>query len=168
MKTCVLFVAFVLLVPLSALAQTLISFNGGIGVDPVAGTTGTAPDLTPTQNVVRSVDPPGDPWRIESLRARVDTSGNIKVLGSGLLLAGGNGIGTTGVVSNVVAELFCGAAATATEFDSAAAPLDAQGDFSISSALSAQPPDPCTDPVLLIAASTSSGPGPWLAAGFPQ
>jgi hypothetical protein len=166
MKTWLLCIALISLVPLTASAsdRLVVTFSGGVGVDPVAGTTGTAPNLTPTQNIVRGVNPPGDPWRIASLTAKIDTSGNITVVGTGLLLAGGNSIGTTDGVTSVIAKLFCGPAASATEFDSPGAPLDVQGDFLISGALSTTPPNPCTDPVLLIVNSA----GAWLAAGFPQ
>jgi hypothetical protein len=89
------------------------------------------------------------------------------VEGRGLLLAGGNGIGTN-PVKEVIAALFCGAAASATKFESAAVPLDAKGNFDIDGSLSATPPNPCTSPVLLIVVSTPSGPGSWLAAGIPR
>ena len=76
----------------------LLSFDGGIGVIPASNGTGTmnADGTFPnvTRNIVRGVNPPGQPWRIETLRAQIFEDGQIKVRGRGLLLAGGNGIGT--------------------------------------------------------------------------
>ena len=76
----------VALVPLTVRADNdLVEFNGGIAVDPEAGT-----------NTVRGVIPGGVPWEIMSLRADVETDGHIVVSGRGLLLAGGDGIATNG------------------------------------------------------------------------
>src|SRR5215471_2841530 len=78
--------------------DTLVRFDGGIGVIPASSAAGTAnPDGTfpdVNRNVVRGVNPPGSPWRIADLKADVDIFGRIRVRGRGLLLAGSNGIGT--------------------------------------------------------------------------
>jgi hypothetical protein len=67
MKKWLLLLPLVVLVPLRAIADdSLVTFDGGIGVDPVSGTAGTAPAL----NVVRGVPPGGFPWMIKRLRAR--------------------------------------------------------------------------------------------------
>jgi hypothetical protein len=59
MKTWLFCVALIAFVPVNALAQeTLVSFNAGIGVIPVQGTTGTSPNLVVVQNIVRGVNPP--------------------------------------------------------------------------------------------------------------
>jgi hypothetical protein len=152
--------AVALAAPVSLADESLLSFDGGIGVDPVSGISAGAPVL----NVVRNVQPGGAPWRIGSLRATVDVNGRIKVTGRGLLLAGGNGIGTNGnqIVRPV---LFCGPAATATRHDTAPAevPLQANGDFRIDAVLTPTPPASCATPVLLIV----NNPGRWFAAGIP-
>src|SRR5215475_13901156 len=89
-----------LLFPFAASAQApLVRFDSGIGVIPVRA--GPAP------NIVRGVNPGGVPWVISRLTADVRTGGRISVDGRGLLLAGGDGIGTTGNQS-VRARLFCG------------------------------------------------------------
>src|SRR5580704_13932794 len=65
-----------------------LEFKGGIAVDPVlniAAMTGL-----PNSNTVCGVPPGATPWRIDSLRAEVDSDGRIKVKGRGLLVAGGN------------------------------------------------------------------------------
>src|SRR2546426_12044399 len=85
--------------PVSATTDdTLVKFKGGIGVIPVssaagvANADGTFPDVN--RNTVRGVNPPGQIWTIADLRAEVNVDGRIKVRGRGLLLAGGNSIGT--------------------------------------------------------------------------
>ncbi len=155
--------ASVLLVGGTALgaAGLLLSFRGGIGVDPVSGidpTTGL-----PTPNVVRGVSPGGAPWRISKLEANIRADGHIEVRGRGLLLAGGNGIGTA-ANQRVRATLFCGPAATATAHSTAAAgvALESSGDFRVDDTLSPTPPSPCTAPVLLI----HNPAGRWFAAGI--
>jgi hypothetical protein len=150
-----------LVAPAGRATDLLLSFRGGIGVDPVGGINATTG--LPTPNVVRNVGPGGALWRIGSLRADIDVTGRIKVVGRGLLLAGGNGIGTNAGQS-VHAILFCGPAATATMHTTTVAgvPLAANGDFRIDDALTPAPPASCTTPVLLIA-----NPAPrWFAAGI--
>jgi hypothetical protein len=88
--------------------------------------------------------------------------------GRGLLLGGGDGIGTT-ASQQVRARLFCGSGATATVHESGLVPLSPNGDVRIDDVLApvapttaATPAAPCTSPVLLI---VSSG-GNWFAAGI--
>lgn len=137
--------------PLAAnAAEPLARFDGGIGSQPLR-----AGGLV---NDVFGVQPGGRPWVISRLSADVD-SRRIVVDGRGLLLAGGNGIGTNSGQS-VRARLFCGGVA----HDSAIVPLEDNGDFRIDSALTPAVPNPCATPVLLI---VSSG-GNWFAAGIPR
>ena len=76
----------VVLVPLMVAADSdLLTFQGGIGVDPESGT-----------NVVCGVNPGTGPWTIRVLKADVDTDGHITVKGRGLLLSGSNVIGSNG------------------------------------------------------------------------
>src|SRR2546429_9646655 len=93
MKTWMLAPFLALLVtPAGSASDLLLSFNGGIGVDPVSGISANAPVL----NVVRGTQPGGVPWRIGKLRATIEVNGRIRVDGRGLLLAGGNNIGFNG------------------------------------------------------------------------
>jgi hypothetical protein len=168
MKTWLFCLALIALVPFTARASgDLVTFTGGIGVDPVQGTKGTDPNITVVKNVVRGVNPPGAPWRIADLFADIGTDGSIVAIGRGLLLAGTDGIGTN-PVKEVLAKLFCGPAASATASESATVPLDTEGDFKITGTLSPTPSSSCATPVLLIVVATRSGaaPGPWLAAGI--
>ena len=163
----VLFLGIVL--PLAAAGQGhLASFDGGIGVHPVSNISGTAnadgtfPNVT--RNVVRGVDPAGQLWVIERLRADVGRDGRIKVDGRGLVLAGGNNIGrATGQM--VFATLICEAAAPFLQrnTNTTGVPLEPNGDFRIDDVLLPAPFE-CASPVILI---RSAGAGQaWFAAGI--
>jgi hypothetical protein len=154
LSACLLSVA--LSFPLAANAQSpLVRFDGGIGVIPVrAG---------PLANTVRGVNPGGQPWVITRLTVEVKTDGRITVDGRGLLLGGGDNIGTNANQS-VRARLFCGPVAVPTVHDSVLVPLEPNGDFRIDGVVAPVPPTPCANPVLLI---VSSG-GNWFAAGIPK
>jgi len=156
--------------PLAALADdSLVKFKGGIGVVPVssaagaANADGTSPNVN--RNVVRGVNPPGQIWVIAGLRADIKADGRVKVRGKGLLLGGGNGIGSNGGQS-VHATLICEATAPFTLHDTnpAGVALEANGDFRIDDILSPGPPYTCVSPVLLIRNTA----GVWFAAGIPD
>ena len=160
---------------LAALASTFparadeasIKFRGGIGVIPVSNVAGTAnadgtfPNVT--RNIVRTVNPAGQIWVIDDLRAEVSSDARIRVDGRGLLLAGGNNIGMNAGAS-VFATLACGAAAPFTlhSTDAAGVPLEANGDFRIDDALTPAPTE-CVNPVLLIRNAANQT---WFAAGI--
>src|SRR5258708_18147213 len=155
-----------LLVASLAMADdTFVKFKGGIGVIPVSS---VGPTGAPLANVVRGISPPGQPWVIRALSAEVKVDGRIHVEGRGLLLAGGNGIGTNGGQS-VFATLICGTLPNgpftvhSTPVANAVA-LAADGDFTIDDILSPAPSNSCDNAVLLI---RNVG-GVWFAAGIPQ
>ncbi len=164
-----LLVVSLTLAPLCASADdSLVRFDGGIGVDPVSGIAANVPAL----NVVRGISPGGFPWVIKRLRADVKVDGRIHVDVRGLILAGGNVIGTNGG-QKVLATLFCGApgaggslgSATAHSSDPAGVPLDANGDVEIDDVLTPALPSPCESPALLI---VTPGTPHWFAAGIPK
>jgi hypothetical protein len=143
--------------------DSLLKFEGGIGVIPVSSVAGvrnadgTFPDVN--RNDVKGIAPGGQPWVISALSADVKKGGRIAVDGRGLLLAGGNGVGTNGAQS-VRAILFCGL----DQFRSGLVPLDAAGNFRIDDVLAPTPPDVCNAATLLIV-----NPGDrWFAAGIPK
>ena len=150
--------------------ETLVRFRGGIGDIPVANVVGPAnPDGTfpdVTRNIVRLVNPAGQIWVISDFRADVKVDGRIRVDGRGLLLGGGNAIGTNGNAS-VFATLICEATPPFTQFSSnlTGVPLAADGDFEIDDMLAPAPPAQCGSPVLLIRVTPS---GAWFAAGIPK
>ena len=150
-----------LLVTSSAMAHDIIvKFKGGIGVIPVSSIMAGAP----VANIVQGIQPPGEPWVIRALSAEVKQDGRIHVEGRGLLLAGGNGIGTNGG-QKVFATLICGTALFSTPVANAV-PLAADGDFTIDAVLSPVPPLDCDNQILLIRSAAIPG-NPWFAAGIP-
>jgi hypothetical protein len=145
--------------------SSLVRFRGAIGVDPISNVVVNGTTTTVNANVVRGVSPAGQIWRIADLDANIREDGRIRLRGQGLLLGGGNGIGTNGNQS-VFATLFCGAAssATASSTNLAGVAIDSDGDFTIDDVLSPVPPSSCETPVLLI--QTTAGSHPWFAAGI--
>jgi hypothetical protein len=153
----------------SVVAQdNLVRFKGGIGVIPVSNVVvnATTGAITVNQNIVRGVQPAGQIWVIEDLDTRVETNGDIKVKGKGLILGGGNNAGRT-MGQNVFATLICEAAAPFTERSTnlAGVPLAANGDFRIDDVLTPLPAGDCASPMLLI---RTAGSGNWFAVGIPE
>jgi hypothetical protein len=162
----------------------LASFDGGIGVSPIASFAAPVnPDGTfqnVIRNFVRGVRSSTQIWRIADLKADITTDGRVKVKGRGLLLAGGDSIGQNANLS-VVATLICEATAPFVERSTGdtvngitfqgGVPLEPNGDFRIDDTLKllggiGDPvPAECASPVLLIRAA---GNGAWLAAGIPK
>jgi hypothetical protein len=118
--------------------------------------------VTVSRNIVGTVNPAGQIWVVDALRAEV-RGDEIRVLGRGLLLGGGNNIGKNASQS-VFATLACGQAAPFTLHSTPAAgvPLEQNGDFRIDDVLTPAPPFECVNPVLLI----RNPAGSWFAAGI--
>lgn len=151
------------LIGVPAIAQErLARFDGGIGSQPLAGTPAAV-----IANDINGVAPGGRPWVIRKLKATIDVDGNIVAKGEGLVLGGGGGAGTRGGVTQVAATLFCGAGATLASFNTPGVALDTRGDFQIRDKLSAVPPSPCVNPVLIIRNFANAAPGAWFAVGIP-
>jgi hypothetical protein len=149
--------------PLLATDDNSLGFDGGIGVIPVSNVTVNADgSVTVNRNIVKGVNPPGQIWVIDALRADV-RGDEIRARGRGLLLGGGNNIGTNANQS-VFATLACGQAAPFTlhSTPSTGVALEPNGDFEIDDVLTPAPPFDCVNPVLLI---RNPG-GAWFAAGI--
>jgi hypothetical protein len=152
----------------SVVADTLVEFKGGIGVIPVSSGVGTAATAeVVNRNIVRGVQPAGQIWVIDQLEAEVKTNGEIKVIGKGLILGGGNNAGrATG--QSVFATLICEAAASFTERNTnlTGVPLSPDGDFEIDDELTPWPPAglaDCVSPMLLIRNAAGLA---WFAVGI--
>ena len=161
--------ALTLLASSAVADDTLVRFKGGIAVIPVSSGQGAAATATVVnRNIVRGVQPPGQIWRISDLDATVKTDGSIRVRGRGLLLAGGNALGSN-AGAKVFATLVCETVAPFTEHSTnlAGVALAPNGDFEIDDLLSPAPPAPsaCASPVLLI---RNAGNSAWFAAGIPD
>jgi hypothetical protein len=158
----VLAAAGLLTVGTASAGDEFLKFNGGIGSTPFAN------------NVVFGVAAGGQPWVIRKFRATIGEDGKVSAKGSGLLLGGGNGIGTIGAPRSVLVTLFCSdvstTPATVTSINSPAAVLDAAGNFAIKGQLASTPPSPCGSPVLLVrtVVAATGAPGAWFAAGIPN
>jgi hypothetical protein len=146
----------------------------------------------PALNTVAGVAPAGAPWGISSLDAILKTNGDIRAHGEGVVLLGGDGLGTRAGPRQVILSLFCrnvpvppavSAALILTPFNSEPVDLDPDGDFVVRGKLTdttgATPPLNCGDtadnrPVLLIRSVTPANPttgtpatpGAWFAAGL--
>jgi hypothetical protein len=145
--------------------DSLVRFDGGIGVIPVSGVAGAAnADGTfgnVSRNIVRGVNPAGQIWVIARLKADVAVDGRIRVDGRGLLLGGGNNIGLN-ANARVIATLICDATGAQHSTNSSGVPLEANGDFRIDDVLTPVP-SACPSPVLLIRNAANGG---WFAAGI--
>jgi hypothetical protein len=150
--------------------DSLVRFDGGIGVIPVSNVTVTAEGVvTVSRNIVRGVNPAGQIWVIAGLKADIETDGRIRVEGRGLLLGGGGNIGLNANAS-VFATLICDATNTQHSTGVPATlpavrtgvPLEPNGDFRIDDVLTPVPAA-CPSPVLLI---RNAGNGGWFAAGI--
>lgn len=168
-------------------SSTLFAFDHGTGNQVFRSAAGV-----PTLNTVAGVAPAGAPWGITSLDATIKTNGDIRARGEGVVLLGGDGLGTRGGPRQVILSLFCrnvpvppavSAALILTPFNSAPVDLDEDGDFvargKLTDATGATPQLNCGDtvdnrPVLLIRSVTPANPttgapatpGAWFAAGL--
>jgi len=152
----------------SAAAQnegTTLRFKGGIGVIPVSSGVGLAPTAeVVNRNIVRGVQPAGQPWVIDDLDAKVRADGRITVEGKGLILAGGNNAGRSAGLS-VFATLICQDVAPFTESSTTltGVQLSPTGDFKIDDTLAPLPPAICASPMLLIRNAANAA---WFAVGI--
>jgi hypothetical protein len=164
----------------------LFRFDGSIGVQPFRSQAGA-----PVLNTVAGVNPGGTPWGMTRFEAIITTTGDIYAAGKGVLLWGGDGIGTRAGPRQVILSLFCRGPIVApavagpvlqNAFNSPTVPLDVDGDFKVRGTLTdatgATPPLDCGNnqdnrPVLLIRAVTPANPetgapaipGAWFSAG---
>jgi hypothetical protein len=116
-----------------------------------------------TSNTVAGITS-GGPWTASEGRAEVNlTTGYTEFFVEGLVLVGGNDTGTPGPVTSVKGTLVCNAGtATQAVIDTAAVPLNAQGNAEFYGNLASVPPSSCTNPLFLIRVSPANL---WIATG---
>ncbi len=159
--------------------HTLFKFDGGIGSQPFRNQAGA-----PVPNVVAGVTPGGTPWPIAAFKADIRRDGSIRASAKGILLGGGDTIGTRGAPRQMAISLFCRNAPVApaltgtlqtVPYTSDFVDLDTDGNFRMNSRLmnasGEVPTSACGDtaenrPVLLIRTVTGGAPGAWFAAGI--
>jgi hypothetical protein len=84
-------------------------------------------------NLVGNIAGGGQPWSALGGQARVDlSSGKLEFEVRGLVLAGGNTIGTPGAINQVMGTIICDAGATNATFNTPLVTLDARGDAEFS------------------------------------
>jgi hypothetical protein len=135
-----------------------------IGVSPISLTaaTPTTPP-TPVQNVVAGIPPGGQPWSTLGGHAAVDlAAGRVEFEVEGLVLAGGNTIGTPDGINQVMGTLVCPVTPTPVVINTALVPLSAQGDAEFSGSVGAIPTS-CTSSNVLFLVRIAAG--RWIANG---
>jgi hypothetical protein len=91
-------------------------------------------------NLVGNITGGGQPWSTLGGRARVDLStGRVDFDVQGLVLAGGNTIGTRATINQVKGTLLCDPGGTNLTFDTVLVPLSPQGDADFSGQVGAIP-----------------------------
>src|SRR5260370_12009117 len=92
-------VSLAIVLSLARADDTLVKFDGGIGVDPVSNAPGTAATANVvTRNIVRGVQP-AQRWVIAELKPEVKDDGRITVDGRGLVFAAGDPLATALVLT---------------------------------------------------------------------
>jgi hypothetical protein len=120
----------------------------------------TAPGI---DNPVGGISSGALPWTTRAGAARVNfRTGSVFFFVEGLVLGGGNAIGTPGPVANVIGTLVCNAGSTSSPaqqvLDTAPVTLSPEGNAQFSGVFSSIPS--CSKPLFLIRAGTR-----WIAAG---
>jgi hypothetical protein len=116
-----------------------------------------------TSNTVAGISS-GGPWTASAGSAYVDlTTGGTTFFVEGLVLVGGNNTGTPGPVTSVEGTVVCNPGDTnQAVINTAAVPLDAQGNATFAGYLASAPPASCTNPLFLIRVPTANV---WIGTG---
>ena len=114
-------------------------------------------------NPVAGIASGGLPWTTSDGSATVDSAGGVVFSVSGLVLVGGNASGTPGPVTSVKGTLVCNPGLTTQAvIDTAATPLDGQGNALFAGKLLKALPAPCNNALFLIRVPTKNV---WIATG---
>ena len=147
----------------SPAAAETVRWRNIVGSSPFANVNGAV-----ASNTVDAISPGGRPWTTLGGRAKVNlATSQVTFEVEGLVLLGGNTIGTPGAVNTVVGSVVCNpGAANQTISNTPAVKLSPQGDAEFSG--TASPPFPSTCNAANIAFLVRIGPvaGAWIAAGI--
>jgi hypothetical protein len=118
-------------------------------------------------NAVDAIPPGGRPWTTLGGRAKVNlATSQVNFEVEGLVLLGGNTIGTPGAVNKVVGSVVCNPGlATQQIRDTPAVTLSPQGDAEFSGATTAPLPSTCNSTNIAFLVRIGPVAGAWIAAG---
>jgi hypothetical protein len=123
------------------------------------------PPATGSGNTVGGIVGGGEPWSTLGGHAYVDlSSGTVDFEVKGLVLAGGNSIGTPDGVTQVIGALVCSPASSPMVFNTPAVPLSAQGNAEFHGSFGPLP-TVCSAPNVAFLITTTATPPHWLANG---
>lgn len=110
-------------------AGALMTLSGTAAADGSSVRWKTIIGIEDAGNAVGNIGGGGQPWSTLGGQARVDLgSGNVEFEVRGLVLAGGNSIGTPDAITQVKGTLLCDAGGANVAVDTPLVPLSAQGD----------------------------------------
>jgi hypothetical protein len=117
-------------------------------------------------NLVGNIGGGGQPWSTLGGRARVDLAASrVDFDVEGLVLAGGNTIGTPGAINSVIGTIVCDAGTAAQQVrDTPAVTLSPQGDAEFSGATTLPIPSSCNSSNVVFLVRIA-GAGRWIANG---
>jgi hypothetical protein len=116
-------------------------------------------------NTVGGIVGGGEPWSTLGGHAYVDlSSGVVDFEVDGLVLAGGNSIGTPGTVAQVIGALVCSPASSPMVFNTPAVTLSGQGYAEFHGSFGPLP-SVCSAPNVAFLITTTASPPHWLANG---
>lgn len=143
-------------------SKNTVSWQTIVGTFFIGATPGSS------SNTVAGITGGGEPWSTLGGYAKVDLStGAVDFKVKGLVLAGGNSIGTPGTIADVAGTLVCNPGkATQTTFTTSSTPLDEQGNASFHGSFGPLP-SVCTPSALAFLITIPSN-GRWIANGAVQ
>jgi hypothetical protein len=149
---------------LAGLSPSSMADDNSVSWETIIGTffIGTPPTSV---NTVGGIVGGGEPWSTLGGHAYVDLSSSIVDFQvKGLVLAGGNSIGTPATITQVMGALVCSPASSPTVFFTPAVTLSAQGDAQFHGAFSSSTAG-CSATNVAFLITTTASPPHWLANG---
>jgi hypothetical protein len=155
---------------LAALSPSSMADDNGNSVswETIVGTFFIGATPGASANTVGGIVGGGEPWSTLGGRAYVDLSNNIVDFHvKGLVLAGGNSIGTPGMVTQVMGMLVCSPASSPSTFVTSPVTLSGQGNAEFHGSFTSSPTG-CSATNVAFLITTTASPPHWLANGAVQ